>query len=144
MVNGLIRVLALAALMAVSACMTGGAEKGGSSTTEPPTTTQAPGPTLDADFPLRKGESLTLSAEGLTVGYHTLVDDSRCKPGQVCVWEGDATIRVTVNKGGGPEAIELHTHRDFPTSVVSEGYRIKLVRLDTAGDVATLLVSKAS
>ncbi|SDI89701.1 hypothetical protein SAMN05192558_102569 [Actinokineospora alba] len=146
MVNGLTRVVALAALLMLTACTPGGAAQPGSPTTDPttPTTTQPPGPALDADFPLRKGESQTLSAEGLTVGYQTLVDDSRCKPGQVCVWEGDATIRVTVNKGGGPEAIELHTHRDFATSVVSEGYRIKLVRLDTAGDVATLLVSKAA
>lgn len=149
MVNGLTRLFApaaLVALLALTACTPGGAAQSGSPTTEPPTspptTTQPPGPALDADFPLRKGESLTLSAEGLAVGYHTLVDDSRCKPGQVCVWEGDATIRVTVNKGGGPEAVELHTHRDFATSVVSEGYRIKLVRLDTAGDVATLVVSK--
>lgn len=145
MVNGLTRVVALAALLMLTACTPGGAAQPGSPTTEPrgtTPTTQPPGPALDADFPLRQGESLTLSAEGLTVGYQTLVDDSRCKPGQVCVWEGDATIRVTVNKGGGPEAIELHTHRDFPTSVVSEGYRVRLVRLDTAGEVATLLVSK--
>jgi hypothetical protein len=144
MVNGLIRVVALAALLALSACTPGGAAEPGSPATEPPATTQPPGPALDADFPLGLGESTTISGESLTVAYQTLVGDSRCKPGVKCVWEGDATVRVTVNRGNGPEAIELHTHKQFTTSAVSEGYRVTLVRLDTAGDVATLVVSKAA
>lgn len=144
MVNGLTRLVALSALLVLTACTPGGAAEPGSPTTQPPTTSQPSGPALDADFPLKRGESATLSGEGLTVGYQTLVEDSRCKPDVKCVWEGDAIVRVTVNRGNGPEAVELHTHKQFTTSVVSEGYRVTLVGLDPAGETATLLVSKAT
>jgi hypothetical protein len=80
-----------------------------------------------------------VATAGFKVGYEKLVDDSRCKPGNVCVWEGDATLKVSVAGG----SVELHTSKQSVRSTVVSGYTVALMELDTAGTVATFQVTKA-
>ncbi|MDQ3576324.1 MAG: hypothetical protein M3443_01690 [Actinomycetota bacterium] len=89
-----------------------------SGSTPPP-----PGPALGADFTVAKEKSVTLSTGDVEVAYNALVEDSRCAPGTTCVWEGDATVRITLNVGGGPEALQLHTNPQFATTANSGGTR---------------------
>jgi hypothetical protein len=76
------------------------------------------------EFSLRPGESA--SVQGLVMRFDEVRGDSRCPVDVQCVWEGDATVVVTV----GGAAKELHTARRFATSVTVDGHLLELRRLE--------------
>jgi hypothetical protein len=64
-----------------------------------------------ATVQLDPGEVATL-ADGSTLRYERLVNDSRCAPDVQCVWAGDAEVAFTWRSaGGGRDAFSLHTGR---------------------------------
>lgn len=110
---------------------------------------------LGKNFSLKAGESAQASDPALRVGFVGVVQDSRCPKGEQCVWAGDATLQVWVERGAGPRVVrELHATPGAAQTVRVLDYGLRLVRLDpqavtgkviAQGDyVATLMLSRDS
>jgi hypothetical protein len=85
---------------------------------------------LGKSFDLALAESATIEAEALQIGFDDVVADSRCPKGERCVWEGDATVRVWLQKASATkEARDLHTSTEQESVVSYEGYQVRLLRL---------------
>jgi hypothetical protein len=73
---------------------------------------------------LAPGQQTTVPGAG-TVRFEGVTNDSRCPGDAICVWAGDATVRVVVSASGGASAsYELHTadlkpvqHRDVTVAL---------------------------
>lgn len=83
---------------------------------------------LGQPFELRPGASAILQ-DGLKVTFDEVSADSRCPMGVLCVWAGDAIVRVRLAPPVGSHVErELHTQLDgSETSYLA--YAIKLVAL---------------
>jgi hypothetical protein len=101
---------------------------------------------------LRVGESAFAGHRTLALGFEAVTADSRCAKGVVCIWEGDATVRLWLQHGSDAREVrELHTSTRAPDAADYAGWNIHLLRLDPApvaersiaqGDyIATLQVS---
>ena len=78
-------------------------------------------PKLDAEIQIKFGESVTLEKGRLTIKFRSLVGDSRCPQGVVCVWAGNAEVILEVLKN----EIALNTILDPKEQVVGD-YNIQL------------------
>lgn len=96
----------------------------------------------------------TASAKGgLRVQFVEMVEDSRCPTDAVCVWAGNAKIRIRVTKNGRSKVLELNSGLE-PRTATFAGYSFELkaltpeprsnVRIDPNGYVAKIKVSRAS
>jgi len=85
---------------------------------------------LDRDFQLRVGQSALISPVNIEITFVTVTSDSRCGKGEVCIWEGDAIIRIQLQREGA-ETVErdLHTASREPGAVDFAGHTIRLVAL---------------
>jgi len=125
------------------------------------TACSAAGPTPPAPietaktFSLRVGESAQARAGILRVGFEGVTADSRCPKGEHCVWAGDATARIWLQRGSGPaETRDLHTAPGAAQRASAFDHEVQLVRLEpypsagqavAKGDyVATLRLSRGS
>jgi hypothetical protein len=80
-------------------------------------------------FSLKAGESARTGDGTWRIGFDGVAGDSRCPKGVQCVWAGDATVRIWLQRGTGPrEARELHTATT--TGGGAPGPGVRLVRLD--------------
>ena len=76
------------------------------------------------------GQAKPLDGTGITVALRS-VDDSRCRPDVVCVWEGNAKITLDLSDSAGPEITsELNTHASFPRALTFRYLRIELTELE--------------
>jgi len=78
-------------------------------------------PKLDEEIQIKFGESITLEKGKLRIKFKSLVGDSRCPQGVVCVWAGNAEILLEVSKN----EIALNTALDPKEQVVGD-YNIQL------------------
>jgi hypothetical protein len=86
---------------------------------------------LGESFQLHVGESARIEAESLELGFEEVSGDSRCPKGEQCIWQGDATVRVWLQKASETkERLELHTAPNEEGDVSYRGYEVKLIRLD--------------
>jgi hypothetical protein len=86
---------------------------------------------LERDFKIKYGQELTVKDQDLKVTFASLRDDSRCPANATCVWEGDATILISVRQANTEESpLELHTNRRFTQEGKYQQYVIRLVALD--------------
>lgn len=76
------------------------------------------------DAKLKFGESVLLNNEML-ITFISVGADSRCPIDAVCVWAGDAEIKLKIKKGGLEKDVVLHTGLS-PRSFVVDGYEIIL------------------
>lgn len=108
---------------------------------------------LDRPFEVRVGQAAVLPAEGLSIVFQQVRNDSRCPVDVQCVWEGDAELVLEVQASPSDrEQLSLHTSSQFGTSVDFGAYRILYRELQPgtrAGEspdpnayVATLVVSR--
>ena len=107
---------------------------------------------VSQEFDLKFGEIVTIHGEPLSIKFTTVVDDSRCPIGVICIWEGNAQIRLRLET---PDVrateVSVNTSID-PGHVLFAGYTIQLKMLspypvyaqaiDTAAYVARLIVTK--
>lgn len=85
---------------------------------------------LGEGFTLRVGESASIEGASLQVGFLEVANDSRCPKGERCVWEGDATVRIWVQRGAGAkEKRDLHTSGKAQDSADDSGHEVRLLRL---------------
>lgn len=86
---------------------------------------------LGESFTLKVGESARVEAESLKIGFEGVSADSRCPKGERCLSEGDATVRVWLQKASGPrETHELHTSSKAQSEESYLSYGVNLLRLD--------------
>jgi len=112
---------AVAATLSLGAC---GGPLGPSSLTRVP---------LGREFRLAVGQSAVVEDTGLRLSLDGVAQDSRCPIDVSCVWEGDATVALTVTGRSGPRGTyELHTSARFDRETSHGAYRIALVRLEPA------------
>lgn len=84
---------------------------------------------LNQETELAPGQSVQAGA--LRVTFKGVGDDSRCPADVVCVWEGDALVKVEISQSpGDPVARELHTSGSAGSRLITyAGFEIELVRL---------------
>lgn len=72
----------------------------------------------------------TARAQGgkVRVTFEQRLQDSRCPANVVCVWQGDASVRVTIATDAARLSSELHTAVEPKVQVV-DGYQVTLVGL---------------
>jgi hypothetical protein len=81
-------------------------------------------------FSLKVGQSSRVEAESLAIGFEAVSSDSRCPKGETCIWEGDATVRIWVQRAAtAKEPRELHTASSKSAAAEYEGWSIRLVAL---------------
>ena len=85
---------------------------------------------LGEEFELKINQQAVIEGEGLTVGFESVLEDSRCPKGVDCIWSGNARIRIRSSKKGRgmPASIELNTN-DGPKSSSYLNYEVRLVGL---------------
>lgn len=84
------------------------------------------GPT---EFELSIAESLGIPGSPGMVTFEAVPEDSRCPVDVVCVWAGDATVRISITGGVSSDTtIDLHTTLE-PDSIEMGGATLELVQL---------------
>ena len=83
---------------------------------------------LTEPIPVRLGHTLRFG-DGLRITFERVEEDSRCPRLVVCVWAGDAAVRLRLGHPSGQAVVTLHTTLD-PREVVHAGYAVRLHRLD--------------
>jgi hypothetical protein len=82
-------------------------------------------------FSLRVGETAQTGDGALRIGLEDVGADSRCPKGERCVWAGDATVRIWLQRrGGARERRELHTATGAANGGHAPSPELRLVRLD--------------
>lgn len=84
---------------------------------------------LGTAFTLAPGSTAHLDDNRLAIVFREVSADSRCPEDVACVWEGDATVEVTVTAGNGESQHKLHTSSGSIRAVTTDGYRIELISL---------------
>jgi hypothetical protein len=64
---------------------------------------------LDGDFELRPGETITVAGTGQTVTFEAVTEDSRCPIGVMCVWAGNARVKIRLGVAGQDSSVTLNT-----------------------------------
>lgn len=82
-------------------------------------------------FSLGVGESARIEAGALQIGFEDVPADSRCPKGEQCIREGDATVRVWLQKASETkETHELHTSPKEQGALSYLSHQVRLLRLD--------------
>lgn len=82
---------------------------------------------------LAYGESATLGSGGARITFRAVEGDSRCPINAVCVWAGDAHIRLAGIDAAAGTMIDLHLHtRLEPRSAEFADFRIELLEVAPA------------
>ena len=77
------------------------------------------------------GQPAEVAEAGLTFALAAIESDSRCPKGETCVWEGSATVRLTVTGSTGAQDLVLHTSsRSGPDSAIHDGWTVMLAAVD--------------
>jgi hypothetical protein len=102
-------------------------------------------PTMKSDRPhlgepvqVTAGQSITFE-EAVTLGFLAVTQDSRCPPGVVCPWEGQAVLRLRIQKAQS-DAVDFSLtlrggHPELAEAKVA-GYRVVAHNLDPASHPA--------
>lgn len=78
---------------------------------------------------LRDGQEKNIIGSKYSVKFVSVLEDSRCPAKAVCVWAGNAKIKIQISKNGGSsEEFELNTNLK-PQTIEYKGYQIKIVSL---------------
>jgi len=71
------------------------------------------------------------SEDKILICLDSVLNDSRCPEGVVCVWEGNAEVKFKFKKyPDEPVYFNLNTNRGFTYQTVIDGYKITLVSLN--------------
>ena len=97
----------------------------GSAVSEPQPLRIEPGQSIS----LRPGQVALAADGGLRFGFEAVTSDSRCPKNVQCVWAGDATVRIWVQRGAGAREVrDLHVATGSTREPPDPG--VRLVRLD--------------
>lgn len=87
-------------------------------------------PTIPAntDFDVAIGGMARIQDSPLLVRFDTVADDSRCPTDVQCVWEGNATARVTIDSAGTAAAVAFRTSQRQPVRVFGWTFELRELR----------------
>ena len=89
-----------------------------------PVRTDVPTAVPNSDFELALGALVRIDDTPLAIRFDTVSEDSRCPTDAQCVWEGNATLRLTVDSAGTAQLVQLRT-AGTPQPGAAFGYRIE-------------------
>ena len=120
--------LALTAL-ALAACSGSNPAGPEAVSAEPPGGTESPAPGTAATVELRYDQTVTY--DGLELRLLD-IGDSRCPTGVVCIWEGQAEVRLEVTRGSeAPVEVQLTLRAGHDTEkAVAYGHLLRLLAVD--------------
>mgnify|MGYP001617653741 CR=1 FL=1 len=110
-------------------------------------------------FSVSLGERIDVGDEPLSIGFKSVVQDSRCASDVVCIRAGEAVVQMTLSRPDQQEqkltlATPPSSLQEHPVIRVIEGYRIELLGLEPyprsnesmseRNYRATLIITKAS
>lgn len=88
------------------------------------TLTEQKNPKIGESFEMKVGESVTIRDEQLSLQFDSVPEDSRCPPGRVCIWAGNAVVVLKF-----PDSKEsLNTYSE-PREIIKGLYKITLLSL---------------
>jgi hypothetical protein len=72
-------------------------------------------------------DTLFIEGENAWISFDSLLDDSRCPVGIICVWEGNAKIGFSLGKGTQKVEFSLNTYKSFLNDTTIWDYSISLL-----------------
>ncbi|MGZ8378305.1 MAG: hypothetical protein ACXW0Z_13855 [Gemmatirosa sp.] len=75
------------------------------------------------------GQQAVLDGQRLVVGFTDLLDDSRCPANAMCVWQGNAAVRLRLAVQGERATPVLHTAQEPRTATIGS-YSVELVNVE--------------
>ena len=109
---------------------------------QPGTTGVIPSEQVQANrqFDLKSGQEAHIQGTPISVRFLGVAEDSRCPSDVVCVWAGNAVVRLSLMSTQAPSIdAALNTTLD-PKNVTFGGYTIRLVDLKPATKSGTKIV----
>jgi len=83
------------------------------------------------DLRLQVGQTAPVDGAEFQVTFDAVEGDSRCPKGAQCVWEGSATVRLSVTSAGGKGTMTLQTSpRAGPVAATYQGWAIRVLALE--------------
>lgn len=110
---------------------------------------------LDKPFELKIGQQAAIDSENIVIGFLNVAEDSRCPSDVVCIWQGQASIRISAEVNGtdsGQFVLTIGANEKSAT-IAGGQYSVRMVSLEPYpvstenmhGDyIATLVVSKTA
>lgn len=87
----------------------------------------------DGTFTLQVGDRAKVNSGDFTLHFVSVPADSRCPVGAVCVWAGDAVVRLDVTSSGWTRQHDLHTNSSVgDISIEHDGHVVELIDLTPA------------
>jgi hypothetical protein len=87
-------------------------------------------PSVGKPFDLKVGQSVVVAGQELTVGFEELLGEGRCPIGVLCIWEGDAAVRIWASLPGASRGdFQLHTHHDYKWKFSYGDYEVTLLEV---------------
>ncbi|HKR08627.1 MAG TPA: hypothetical protein VJS39_05515 [Gemmatimonadaceae bacterium] len=84
------------------------------------------------EFNLALGQTAALSGTGYRITFDRVTEDSRCPVDVVCVWAGDAKIRLLIDRSTAPADIRVLGLTPPNSESELNGVRIRFVSLAPA------------
>ena len=112
----------------VSAAACSSAASPGSGGGAPDAGAEARGASLDDTLHVQLGRSAAADGGRLVLTFAARLSDSRCPANVVCVWMGDAAVRVSARAGRTSAEVDLHTGIE-PRSLTVDRYVVTVVGL---------------
>jgi hypothetical protein len=87
---------------------------------------------LDQAFTIALGEQAAVVSTGLLITFAHVLDDSRCPPQSYCVWLGNATIVLDIERSSdAAELFQVCTNPDIcPPGIALDPYELDLIDVD--------------
>jgi hypothetical protein len=74
----------------------------------------APGGPIDQQVTLAPGQSAIVDGTSARILFHSVMGDSRCPANALCIWAGDAVVRIAVIESASQRTYDLHTNAYQP------------------------------
>jgi hypothetical protein len=117
-----------AVLTLAAACSSSPAAAPGSGGLPPDASAESRGGPVDDTLRVEVGRTATADNGRLAVTFAARLSDSRCPANVVCVWMGDAAVRISARAGRTTVERDLHTGIE-PHSLSVDRYTITVVGL---------------
>src|SRR5918997_2603753 len=123
------RAIVLTAVLSLAtACSSSPAAAPGSGSLPPDAASESRGGPLDDTLHVELGRTVTADNGRLAVTFAARLSDSRCPANVVCVWMGDAAVRISARADRTTVERELHTGIE-PHSLSVDRYTVSIVGL---------------
>jgi hypothetical protein len=93
-----------------------------------PVRSEVPTVPVNTDFDVAVGGMARIQESQLLVRFDTVTEDSRCPTDVECVWEGNATARITVDSAGVAAVGELKTSPKQPVTAFGWMFELRQLR----------------